>query len=304
MKTFVFTTIVFWALLATASDTVTVCSFNCQWLGNSRQRDNQALVNVLKPFDIVVIQELVAPPYSGIFPDKTPVNPDPEAAAFFDAMKVAGFSYILSEEDTGTGDNIHQNGSGTEWWVAFYKPKKATVATDLPQGFLARERANHADYERVPYAFAFRAGEADFVLISVHLQPGPSPASRERRKHELASIVKWIKRHDDTEKDFIILGDMNIENEKELASATPAVFVSLNSKCVPTNTNPVSPKPYDHVMFRPEFTTEIDRSYGFKIHDLVGEFKPRPYNHTKFRMKYSDHNPVYFRIVMPKKDDD
>ena len=56
------------------------------------------------------------------FPDGTPVKPDVEAAEFFDEMANHGFSYLLSEEDTGTNDKIHVNTTGTEWWVAFYKP--------------------------------------------------------------------------------------------------------------------------------------------------------------------------------------
>jgi hypothetical protein len=65
------------------------------------------------------VQELVSPPYAGKFPDGTPVKPDAESAEFFDAMRGHGFLYAISEEDTGSGDNIHRNGSSTEWWVTF-----------------------------------------------------------------------------------------------------------------------------------------------------------------------------------------
>ena len=36
----------------------------------------------------------------------------------------------------------------------------------------------------------------------------------------------------DGERDFIILGDMNIQDCDELAQATPTGFVSLNDECV------------------------------------------------------------------------
>ena len=49
-----------------------VCSFNIQFLGSSKSRDDAALSIILKDYDIVVIQELVAPPYPGTFPDNTP----------------------------------------------------------------------------------------------------------------------------------------------------------------------------------------------------------------------------------------
>jgi len=60
--------------------TLAICSFNIQFLGQSVKRDNIALVSILKDFDIVVVQELVAPPFDGTFPDGTPFKPDKEAA--------------------------------------------------------------------------------------------------------------------------------------------------------------------------------------------------------------------------------
>lgn len=88
---------------SSASESVTICSFNIQFLGSSTHRDNAALAGLVKDYDVVVVQELVAPPYPGSFPDGSPFEPDPQAAAFFDAMKANGADYWLSEEDTGTG---------------------------------------------------------------------------------------------------------------------------------------------------------------------------------------------------------
>ncbi|MBT3290419.1 MAG: hypothetical protein HN380_23955, partial [Victivallales bacterium] len=179
---------------SSGSSTISICSFNIQFLGSSKDRDDEALASILRDYDIVVVQELVAPPYPATFPDGTPVKPDPEAAEFFDAMKALGFTYWLSEEDTGTGTKIHSNGTNTEWWVTFYREGKLDRALDLPHGFLAEDRSDSEDYERVPYAFSFRSGDngADFVLISVHLQPGSGRKDAARRKHELGSIAGWI----------------------------------------------------------------------------------------------------------------
>ena len=295
---------------------ISVCSFNIQFLGNSRSRDDAALANVVAPYDIVVVQELVSPPYAGRFPSGAPVKPDPEAAEFFDAMRGHGFQYVISEEDTGSGDKIHRNGSSTEWWVSFYKPNRVKPANDLPHGFLASDRSNHDHFERVPYAFGFRTLDAnlDFVLISVHLQPGAGPAYRARRAEELAAIAEWINSHDQSERDFIILGDMNIENATELASATPTGFISLNNECRPTNTNVRSPKPYDHVMVNTTWTNEVDQSYDMQVVNLLEELRDdwhysspypgAPYDHNAFRAVYSDHHPIVFRLNVPATDDD
>jgi exonuclease III len=297
----------------TSSDTLTVCSFNVQFLGHFKDRDDAALCSLLKDYDIVVIQELVAPPYAMDFPDGTPVKPDAEAAEFFDEMTVHGFSYLLSEEDTGTNEEIHTNTTGTEWWVAFYKPTEVIVANDLPWGFLADDRSNNDSYERVPYAFAFRTldNNLDFVLISVHLQPGSSSSDKVRRKQELTSIAAWVDANDETEKDFIILGDMNIQDCEELSNVTPIGFVSLNDDCVATNTATTG-KPYDHVLYRPAYSFEVQSDLA--IVDLVAVTKPYwtstepypgdPYDHNAFRVLYSDHNPIVFHLEISEPDDD
>ena len=159
-----------------AEELLRICSFNIQFLGHFKNRDNVALASILREYDIVVVQELVAPPYSMTFPDGTGGRADAEARAFFDAMICNGFSYQMSEEDTGPGERNHTNTTATEWWVAFYKPDRVLAAPDLPSGFLAEDRSANPSYARVPYAFAFRSmdTDADFVLISVHLDPDSS----------------------------------------------------------------------------------------------------------------------------------
>jgi len=300
--------------VAAAHPKVSVASFNIQFLGMFQRRDNAALADMLAPFDLVFVQELVAPPYSGKFPDGTNFRPDPEAKAFFDAMAAHGFKYVLSDEDTGTGPQQHVNSSATEWFVAFYHPGKVAPAPDLFTGFLAADRYDNPDYERVPYAFGFRAGSEDLDFISVHLQPGGSAAETKRRAHEISTIASWISARTGAERDYVILGDMNIEDCTELTAVMPAGYASLNATCLPTNTNPNGPKPYDHVM-RSVTDTSSELPYGLRVMSLVDAMRPHwdtakgaypgdPYKHDAFRQLYSDHNPVAFEIVIDGSDDD
>ena len=294
---------------------ITVCSFNIQFLGSSKQRDDDGLADLLKNYDIVVVQELIAPPYAGKFPNGEPYVPDPEARHFFECMKQKGFTNRLSEEDTGPGLKIHLNSTATEWWVAFYKADHVKIATDLPSGFLSKTLAHNQDFDRVPYAFGFRTmdGSLEFVLISVHLEPGFGKANKQRRKHELATIASWIAAHDQPKKDFIVVGDMNIANLAELTNAIPVSFLSLNVKCLPTNTNVNDPRPYDHVMCQAAFNKDkYDAQFGFHIENLIDAMREPwnhistkkypggpPYTHNQFRKYYSDHHPVAFRIISP-----
>ena len=73
-------------------------------------------------------------------------------------------------------------------------------------------------------------------------------------------------------------------------------------------------KPYDHVMFRPSWTTEIDRAFDIKVVDLVNAMRPLwqangpypgdPHDHNEFRQWFSGHNPVAFRVRGKAQDDD
>lgn len=315
-----------------------ICSFNIQFLGNSKLRRSRDLAHFLEASDcdLVVVQELVAPPDLRLlpasehygktelatFPDGSPHNPNPINTEFFLEMAKAGYDgFLLSPEDTGTGPKNHLNSSATEWFVAFYKTEIFEIAQDLPNGFLSNVVAANPGYDRVPFAFPFRTKGAtfDFVLISVHLHPGPSKTDQARRSEEIKNIFMWINANQkfSTEKDYIILGDMNLENANELSqNITGTRFISLNKNAKQnTNTNPVSPKPYDHVFISPKDSREIESIDNFEVMNLIvgmmtywdldpSTYPGNPYSHNMFRMYFSDHHPVGFNIKPGDRDDD
>ena len=135
-----------------------------------------------------------------------------------------------------------------------------------------------------------------------------------RPRRPLSAIAGWINDHNAVERDFVILGDVNIEDAAELAEVTPAGFVSLNDECRPTNTNVNGPKPYDHVMVNPAFTTEADFVFDLQVINLIEVMRgawalPEPYAgdpyvHNEFKQYYSDHHSVVFRLVGTGVDDD
>lgn len=51
-----------------------VASFNIQFLGHFKNKDDESLATLLEQFDLVFIQELVAPPTSGTYPDGSVVS--------------------------------------------------------------------------------------------------------------------------------------------------------------------------------------------------------------------------------------
>ena len=97
-------------------------------------------------------------------------------------MKARGFDFVLSEEDTGTGDRIHTNAASTEWWVAFHKEAKVGLASDLTHGSLGAQRANNSDYERVPYAI-------DERRVPPHEHESPVPEALRSRSVRPRALV-------------------------------------------------------------------------------------------------------------------
>lgn len=313
---------------------------------------------------------------------------DFESARFFAEMKKNNFAYTLSSENTGASQ-FHASSTGNEWWVTFFKLDKIKVAADLPKGFLEERRFNSINFDRVPWALPLRIKKtgADFTLISVHLHFTSKPKDKEedRRKivtqgrisdsseltqgevdrllrlTELEQIYGWIeknKKYTDsnskihTEKDYIVLGDMNISGANEVAEIMKVVpNVRTLNPSAEIMTNSQGNEPYDHVMVSndsnfkypekfkllnmacraallgaPEFDPEtkkppeqssanlkpkntqcaqfekVEGRKNFPILKLLDISSKGFWN--EFRYRYSDHNPVFFTLDIPEKDDD
>jgi hypothetical protein len=299
-----------------SQDTLSICSFNIQFLGHFKERKNDILAEVLKDYDIVVVQEMVAPPTDGKYPDGTPYTKDPESAAFVQSMSSKGFKYWISEEDTGPNKN-HTPTTASEWWITFYKPSSVQPDSARCYGFISKPLVNNPNFERVPYAFPFRSKDkkTNFTLISVHLQPGNSSEDRIRRNGELRELFNWSTSQSESNKDFFVLGDCNIYDKNELSPYISIGVNGLNSNYSSTNTKMYETadkgEPYDHVFhFRASDEDVLDKS--FEVIDLMGELKAfqnsisfplEPYDHDPFRTNFSDHVPISFQIVTGKDSD-
>lgn len=75
---------------AEESNTLSICSFNIQFLGHFKKKDDTALASILKDYNIEVVQELVAPPRDGNYPDGETYSTDTESVEFFKAMQNLG----------------------------------------------------------------------------------------------------------------------------------------------------------------------------------------------------------------------
>ena len=145
---------------------------------------------------------------------------------------------------------------------------------------------------------------AEWILSSSTSICTPGNREAEKRKAELLGIANWIDQNDSQERDFYIVGDMNIQDAAELEAATPPGFVSLNDECRKTNTATGSDKPYDHVLYRPAEhpeSNEVDEAFDFQVVNLIDAMRDSwrdaspypgdPYSGNLFAQYYSDHHP-------------
>ena len=300
-----------------ATEPLTLCSFNIKWLGQSEVRDCEALGLLLSNYDVIFVQEIIAPPYAGAFPDGTPYQPDPEVAAFFDEMTQArGYDYLLSEEDTGMQITNQQNSSRTEWFAVFYDPEKIEPAPGLPFGYIADDVTANPEFDRVPHAFSLRYIETgfDFVVVSTHLHAGIEAEDVDRRWSELEAIADWVESQPLEEEHYIVLGNMNFQDCNEIVAIMPAGLRFLNpgynDACLTTNTSLSIHRPYDNVLYTRHVA--VDVIFGLRTIDLVqglaalwnpfGEPIESAYDDLDFVGQISDHNPVIFKITPASAD--
>jgi endonuclease/exonuclease/phosphatase family metal-dependent hydrolase len=311
---FSFFSLIFSFSVLLAQDTLTICSFNIQFLGHFQSKENVLLSEILKDYDIVVVQELVAPPIDGAYKDGVTYKKDLESAAFAEAMSTKGFSYWLSDEDSGPSGNRTAS-TASEWWIVFYKNDKVRPDSTRAYGFVSSPLAGNPHLDRVPFVFPFKSvkGNSTFTFIPVHLRPGDKTADRERRQTELNTLFNWVSSQTETNKDFYVLGDFNIFKNTEFTAFEAQDFKSLNADCQFTNTKIYEAlskgKPYDHVFYRTASVEDLVPN-SFKVIDLMAELiKLAPdqvstsYNHDQFRQRFSDHLPIEFKIVTGKDSD-
>ena len=227
-----------------------------------------------------------------------------------------GYSYILSEEDTGKRLINHSNEPWTEWFAVFYDPTKLEPAPGLPQTFLAEDVTANPVFDRVPHAFSLRHLETgfDFVLISVHLADGLAEAARAKRAAELGAIAAWIDGQPTEETEYIVLGSMNFADCTEILASIPDEFRFLNptysGTCLATDATLAPSYPRDGVLFTQR--VEVDYVFGLRVIDLVAglaavwnpfaEPIETAYGDLGFVRQISDHNPIVFTFQLASGD--
>jgi endonuclease/exonuclease/phosphatase family metal-dependent hydrolase len=152
-----------------------------------------------------------------------------------------------------------------------------------------------AIFARRPYIATFRAGEFDFILITVHFSWG----NVARRQAETEALARYVERlaAQGAEKDIIVLGDFNEQKrQRNLHYFEARGWRPLNDQ--PTNLG--STEVYDNLLINHLYTREWTRRVG------VVRFDETVFGNDDKRASsdVSDHRPVWADFSTAGPDDD
>lgn len=161
------------------------------------------------------------------------------------------------------------------------------------------EYLSEVSWWRIPYLASFCAGNFDFVVMTTHIRWGDST---EARLKELTSIAEWIdaKRQEKhaEDKDLLVMGDFNIENDK-MAAAIESKGLKLAKPLQQGyfGSNLAKDKRYDQILHYPTYADNFVNKGGV-LDFYNGSFKPLfpDLDKEKCTFQLSDHLPLWIQI--------
>lgn len=229
---------------AKSSQNLLVATWNLTNMGLQERTDNdyRLMAEIISWFDLIAVQEI--------------------------AIDLSGFRKLMSFLPTYS-PVVSDPGGNKERLGFIYNREKVKLQEMI--GEVAVPPADHryirmktvsgifTGFDRNPYIASFRAGQLDFVMVSVHLYyGGKSWYYKDRRTLETYAVARWgdLRRKSDTSysKNIMILGDFNLEKK----DPKDPVYKALKSKglLLPVHTSKVGSNlggdyEYDQVAFFP-----------------------------------------------------
>ena len=197
-----------------------------------------------------------------------------------------------------------EDAGGNDERIGFVYDKRAVAFT----GFAATATAPRTksgelfvpgfNWWREPFMASFSAGSYDFVLLAAHAQWGTAAG----RTVELQSLADWVdlKRTEKAcvDKDFIVVGDFNIDTPAQLAALTSKGLQmpsALKSKTYGTNL--AQDKRYDQILQYADYPQNFSNQAGVLDFFTGGTTDLFPgLDKTAFTFQLSDHLPLWMQI--------
>ncbi len=246
---------------------VNICSWNIQHFGKTKtEAEISYIANVIKGFDVVAIQEVVAG-YGG----------SQAVARLADELNRKGskWDYSISNPTSGIG-------SSKERYAFLWNTAKVKR-----NGIAWLDENYAAEVDREPYLAQFMVGNKSFTLVSFHAVPKSKQPERE---------IKYFKFFPDlyTDHNLIFCGDFNLPQSHTVfnplkkmgyVSALTAQKTSLKMECMKDN---CLASEYDNIFFKSSFQVLKAGIVHFY----------RDFNTLKEARRISDHVPVYLQLSL------
>ena len=254
---------------------IKVCSFNIRVFSNNSRDDSELtqVANILKYCDITAIQELR----------------DEEVLKRTEAvLQSMGYDYDY-EISPAVGRGVKER------YAFLYKKG---CLSPISAGKLYED--SNDEFIREPFYATFKAGNFDFILLTIHVLYGDSENERRPELVSLAKVFDTVSRENPTEHDIILLGDFNFppddvgwDNLKSFPSMT--YLIKPPEKTTITDTSL-----YDNIWFQADYAKEYTGLSGIIKFDenMFGN------DDNKAKLAVSDHRPIWARFRTDMKDDD
>jgi len=258
-------------------DYITVASFNIQIFGQtkiSKPEIMDVISRIIKRYDVVAIQEVRSEEQNVI----------PTLLSYVNDANTS-YDYIISQRLGRTGSK--------EQYAFVYNTKTVDL---IPESSYVVADPDDV-FEREPFVAFFRSGNFDFKLVNNHIKPEDVSAELS----QLAVVINDVY-DSSSEKDIIVLGDMNADgsyfDENKLAAIFP-LWIQLIGNDEDT-TVAVSDNTYDRMMTR-DTTANVEYTGKSGVFRWDAEYGVTD---TDFIKRVSDHYPVYaeFRTDLPDDD--
>ncbi|WP_435345953.1 endonuclease/exonuclease/phosphatase family protein [Haloarchaeobius sp. HRN-SO-5] len=263
--------------------------------GDSPKRDLhslRAIIEVLRRFDVIAIQEVVG-----------------TLKSLRHALKFLGDDWGVMLTDVTRGDagdgerlaflfdrrRIQPSGLAGELVV----PAEELENDDIGEDALQRQ------FARTPYAVSFRSGDRTFILVTLHVDYGDSA---DERTPELRAIADWLDRWarqiNSWDHNLIALGDFNIDrigDERYEAFTSTGLHVPDDLNDVPrtiyADVDDPTAKFYDQIAWftgehgQPALSLEYRQSGTFDFREFA--LPRRDLTMRSLSSRISDHYPLW-----------
>ena len=282
-------------------ETLNIATWNIREFGKKRRSDAAIhfIAEILGQFDLIAITEL--------------------RDNLTDLQRVMA---ILGPYWSAIFSDFNADSAGNRERICYLFDKRAAVFTGLAAEADPIRKKNRKTGEylptmtwwRSPYMASFRAGNFDFVLLTVHVRWGSGEKSRIKELQELAD---WIdKRRKDkhvVDKDIIVMGDFNIpklDNDLFDAITSKGLSIPKALRGLDHGSNLEKKKRYDQILYYSQYT-DVAKAFGGVLdfyannwRALFPESKFPGLDKRKFTFQLSDHLPLWMQIDTWTEDEE